>query len=173
MSRQAVILLCSFIALWCVISAFDNFNDVRGAVFVRSEAYKTTTGEILSSSVAQYYDGKRRPTNREDRHTYGYVILYRYVVAGKNYTSDQVSFTSKLVSSHPAYAEKYVNKYPVGRTVTVYYKADEPSFAVLEPQNKFGGLFGFMGLLIVFILSLLGIVTQRNVRRNQQRPTKR
>lgn len=78
------------------------------------------------------------------------------MVAGKNYTSDQVSFTSKLVSSHPAYAEKYVNKYPVGRTVTVYYKADEPSFAVLEPQNKFGGLFGFMGLLIVFILSLLG-----------------
>jgi hypothetical protein len=144
------------------VTALENANDIRGALFVSSggyrTGYKTTTGKILSSRVVSYYEGGGRGRGkREQDLRYRYAILYSFAVAGKNYTSHEVDFTSRLGSRTPAYAQRYTKKYPVGRTVTVYYKADEPSLAVLEPQNRIGGLLWFLGLLAGFILSLLGI----------------
>ena len=155
MSRQTIVTLCSLFALYCVVEASYNFNDIKGAIFVGSDAYRTTSGEILASNVVYRLVGRGRGEPTEP--AYNYAILYRYAVGGKEYTSNQVDFTSKLDLPNQAYAERYVRKYPVGHTVTVHYKADDPSFAVLEPQNKLGGLLWFMLLLLALIVFLLGI----------------
>jgi hypothetical protein len=69
-----------------------------------------------------------------------------------------------LGNSTPAFAEKYVKKYPEGHKVIVHYKVDEPSYAVLEPQNKLGGILSFLGLSTAFLLSVFGIWYARKFR---------
>src|SRR4028119_1101644 len=118
MSRQAIIALCLFVALWCVVSP-PYMIDIRGAIFVSSDVYRTT-GEILSSEVIYYYDAGKRCGEPRERY-YRYSILYKYAIADKDYTSHQIDSTSQLASLNPAFAERYVRKYPVSRTVTVYY----------------------------------------------------
>jgi hypothetical protein len=147
--REMILFLCSIIALFCIVFAYKNINDIRGAVFIPSNAYRTTGGEIRTSKIS-CRGGKTASCS--------YIISYKYTVAGNDYTSRQIDFRVKRGDSDVAFAEGYVNKYPAGRKVTVHYKADEPSFAVLEPHNKRGGLLASIGIPIVFSLCLLGIL---------------
>jgi hypothetical protein len=149
MSREGIIVLCSVIALLPMLWAYQNINDIKGAVFVPPSAYRTTAGEIQTSKIS-CRGGKTASCS--------YIIFYKFTVAGNDYTSGQIDFEAKRADSDPTFAERYVNKYPVGHKVTVYYKADEAFFAVLEPHNKRGGLIGFIAAPVVFSLCSLGIL---------------
>jgi hypothetical protein len=89
-----------------------------------SESWPTTSGEILSANV--------RIDNDDDGTSYFGDVSFRYVVNDSVYTSDNVSF-GQYGSSNRGRAEDIVAKYPVGSQVTVYYDANDPQTAALEP----------------------------------------
>src|SRR6266545_70428 len=55
-------------------------------------------------------------------------------IDGKTYRSDEVTF-AHTGSRNPDFARGYVQRYPVGRTVTVFYDPANPGFSVLEPES--------------------------------------
>lgn len=49
----------------------------------------------------------------------------------------------------PEFSQAYLDKYPVGAEVTVYYNPDHPETATLEPQTKGDWMILALGLLMI------------------------
>ena len=58
-------------------------------------------------------------------------IHYKYSVSGEEFRSNRVS--SLMHAGSRNFAEEYVEKYPYGKTVKVYYRSDSPELSALEP----------------------------------------
>lgn len=114
-----------------------------------------TDGQVLSSSVESTQQGTSR--------TYHPLIVYEYrlqgvVLHGTRLTVGDHAFTRSTE------AQAVVNRYPVGRAVTVYYNPVSVTESVLEPGSRWqpyvllgiGGLFILTGLcLAVFLRRIL------------------
>src|SRR5262245_54015209 len=50
-------------------------------------------------------------------------------------SSDEITFNDNY-SLEQEFAQKYISKYSVGKKVVVYYDPHDPSFSVLEPEEK-------------------------------------
>src|SRR5439155_23288043 len=70
-------------------------------------------------------------SSRSSRPTYGARIVYDYQVETHVYSSERISFSDFAHTKD--YAQSFINKYPKGKEVTVYYQPSNPSLAVLEP----------------------------------------
>jgi hypothetical protein len=88
-------------------------------------------------------------------------VRYEYVVGGRTYTCDRVSFGDHS-SSDAARAQAIVKRYPKGRKVTAYYDPEDPSLAVLE-RGTSGWTYAplGMGLLLLVIGGSLLVRTLR------------
>jgi hypothetical protein len=75
-------------------------------------------------------------------------IEYRYRVNGRDYVGDQIDFGQWFYD-----IPYYLNKYPVGHVVTIYYDPAQPDDAVLEHS---GSLFANVFLLI-FAWGIAGV----------------
>lgn len=139
-------MMALFLLLGCALVSVPNIDTIRGALFIGPQAYKTTTGTITRSDLQRR--GGKFPG-------YLFDIRYTYLVNGRLYESNQISF-SKRASSDKSFCEVYTRKYPRGKTVDVYYKGDEPTFAVLEPSVVGSNRKVFTTVLV---LSALSIVT--------------
>ncbi len=118
--------------------------------FTDSSHFETTHGKIIASSIS--LDGSAS-MNALGWH---FEILYEYAVDKKVYTSDKVIYSS-TGSSDKNYALNYVNKYPVGKEITVYYDPNHPEKSVLEPLVRdYQLIYMFIGFAILglFIASL-------------------
>lgn len=104
----------------------------------------TVEGVIVKSAIEKSIFDNRRG--------YDINIIYEYHVDGRKYLSDMISCGE---SSNESPEEK-VEKYPVGKKVTVYHRANNPSLSVIEPQlGRSGSVMAYMfGAL--FIVSLAG-----------------
>lgn len=73
-------------------------------------------------------------------------IRYRYDVAGQHYQS-RFEFPS---GTHPLpeFSRSYVEKYPVGAGVTVYYNPQQPSDSTLEPGAQGDWMILALGILL-------------------------
>lgn len=80
-----------------------------------------------------------------------YEIWYEYNVNGKLYKSDRVSY-GYTSSSNKSFPISYVNKYPVGKSVVVYYDSIAPEKSVLEPNN-----FNYDWIFVVIMVATLGL----------------
>lgn len=65
---------------------------------------------------------------------YDAAIAYSYTVAGHEYTSEKVR-TDLQAQPHTAEAERLIELYPVGRSVTVHYNPANPDDSLLEPGS--------------------------------------
>jgi hypothetical protein len=148
--KQQVVVLSAAVMFFCLLLLYKNFNNIRGAFFIDPAALRRTQGEIISSTVRYKYGRKSSG--------YVYEILYDYEVGDNLYLSYQVNFASIIGDDKPAFAQAYVGKYPVGKKVIVFYKFDEPSFSVLEPDVKNGTIYMFIGLSSGLTLSLIGLL---------------
>lgn len=114
-----------------------------------------TEGQIISSSVESTQYGTSR--------TYHALIVYEYRSGGRVFHGTRLT-----LADHPfrraADAQAVVHRYPVGRTVTVYYDPFNATKSVLEPGSPWqpyvvlgiGGLFILVGLcLAVFMRRLM------------------
>ena len=116
-----------------------------------------TEGRVLASSV--------EGTPLESSRTYHPLIVYEYrlqglVLHGTRLTSGDHAF------SRYTEAQAVVNRYPVGRAVTVYYNPFSVTEAVLEPGTQWQPyvILGVGGLCILTGLCL-AVVLPRTLRR--------
>ena len=119
-----------------------------------SAKWPQTTGQVISASLETVEGG-----SDEAGQSYRPAVWYRYHVNGQEFVGKRVSFSVNANSWSKNVANGYLEKYPVGKDVTVRYQADQPSLCVLEsgvtPRSFMGvgiGLFfvvGAMGFLLV------------------------
>lgn len=99
-------------------------------------------------------------------------IRYEYTVDGTVFKGGRVAFGDHG-SSNPAHADEIVNKYPIGKSVTVYYRPDNPQESLLEPGLKrqswlifsVGISFIFVGCSGALIANRMKVGRFRNTRR--------
>jgi hypothetical protein len=102
---------------------------------LRSINYKQTEGKIIQSDITG--TGKNRHRT----------IRYLYTVDGVNYDNDTVSYAVNLFRDGELLA-----KYPMGRSVTVYYSITDPSYSVLEKGFSFGAVLLMTAGLGLFVV---------------------
>jgi hypothetical protein len=124
---STLLFVCAFLFLVLLVIGFVRRNDIKGTYFTDPAALSRTAGIITSSEVIC-----RNPKGGK---VYEYSIRYKFRVNEKELESDRITFAPP-VSNQRGFAEAYVSKYPVGKEITVFYEKDNPSFSVLEPEEK-------------------------------------
>ena len=103
---------------------------------LETQRWNRAEGTVVVSRIARGPDTPDVP-----------VIEYEYQVSGQNYRSDRIGYSIVGSSSD---ARVFRDKYPVGKQVTVYYKPEDPSSAVLEPGLRWP-IFLFLGVGVAFL----------------------
>ncbi|HAK60489.1 MAG TPA: hypothetical protein DCO77_08925 [Nitrospiraceae bacterium] len=95
-----------------------------------SRSWPAVDGVIRSADLEQvevatmYYAGT----------SYSVKVHFDFTVQGAMHTSDNMSITDTLKSfGEEMHANIYLEQFPVGKPVKVYYDPDNPFFAVLNP----------------------------------------
>ena len=95
--------------------------------------WPTTQGEVLETRITSHTstDNSSRSGSGGSNTTYKPRVLYRYSVDGETLENHIVQMMTSYDSRSEA--QKVLDRYPVGSTVSVYYKEEEPSKSLLEP----------------------------------------
>ena len=111
-------------------------------------AFQTTT-----SSYPMSVPLEKRPTTTSRMHSP--IIIYQFIVDGKSYNGNRISFGAMSGSGDPSYAEDVVNRYPKGAAIKVHYQNGEPYSNVIEP-----GLTGGSWVIPVFgaVIMIIGVL---------------
>ena len=141
MSSRGSQLFCSlFVVIGLVAVGIGIWMGVKS---LRSEHWPVTDG-IVRSAEMKSHSGNKGGT------TYSAEVTYSYQVAGTSYTGDKVSIGQ--MSSSSGYAREILNRYPVGKKVSVHYAPGDPSDAVLE-TGIHGGTWICLAVGTVFTLA--------------------
>lgn len=126
--------LVRFVVVALFLSIFVGvglFNISKGARDVWSSVdsgnWPTTKAKIISSKVESKSGSGRRGGT-----TYLPEVVYRYQIAGAEYTSMRIYFGG-IRTSNSSLARQYVSKYKKGDTVEIRYDTRNPAEAVIEP----------------------------------------
>lgn len=111
----------------------------------QSKAWPTVQGKIAVAELGKRVD--RDSDNSTVSTTYSADISYDYIVDDVAYVNGDLHFGS-VSSSDPSSARRLLQRYPVGKVVTVYYNPAQPQQAVLEP-----GIAG-----VTWILPVIGLI---------------
>jgi hypothetical protein len=107
--------------------------------------WPTVDGTIESSELKM----EERMENQQQHTEYRAVIEYSYEVGGKRFRTNNVAFGALSSSSRSAIQE-IVDRYPVGKRVTVHYDPQSAENAVLEPGASADAYMAFAaGVLFV------------------------
>ncbi len=120
---------------------------------LQSKSWPQTDGTITFSDIEAH-----RHTGRHSHTTWGVNVEYDYAVAGVHHQGTRLAFG--MVESSMEHAQSYVNRYPAGRHVPVFYSQSDPETAVLEPGIHggswvalgVGGVFAVVGLGGLFVM---------------------
>ncbi len=111
-----LILLATFISyIW------RDWDVAKGVLLDHWIEYETTQGEITMV--------KTGPVSWARWNNFDIKVWYGYRVDGELYISDIINFDRNM-----SRVDHYLEKYPVGQEVTVFYQRGNPEFAVLEPE---------------------------------------
>jgi hypothetical protein len=111
---------------------------------LRSRGWPTAAGVITESRVERHKDVHGIPYSSAK-------IRYAYAIGGWNYENNAVALSPVRGHLTWGYADRIVQKYPIGKNVDVFHNPDNPSESCLEP-----GVFGWEDFLAIFI-SIVGI----------------
>jgi uncharacterized protein DUF3592 len=85
-------------------------------------AWPSVSGRIVDSRVVLSVG----------RRTYYHVaVSYDYVAAGRHFAGDSIWLTGRSVFLTPEAAGRFLDRYPVGNRVPVYYDPADPGFSTL------------------------------------------
>ena len=140
--------------LYLVYYGWTNLRDARASI-----DWPTTEGNIVASQSSQVYGDNILPGG----------IEYVYRVDGATYSSDVIVFGQ-------GYTHDHLQRYPVGKAVTVTYDPNDVTNAVLEPGefNNFapfyigGAVLFFLGCVILAVVYELVRTVYRAFRRNTE-----
>ncbi len=120
----------------------------------KSAGWPFVTGTVIKSEKEKHTTTEDTKSNKKNVTYYLAMITYEYQIDGNTHTSDRVAFGGRDRNQ----TVEYLNKYPAGKSVAVYYDPDRPEEAVLEKGLKkksytipiVGAVFIILGLLIGF-----------------------
>jgi uncharacterized membrane protein HdeD (DUF308 family) len=139
-SNRGTQLFCSlFIVIGLVAVGVGVWMMVKS---LRTEHWPVTDG-VVQSAEMKSHSGSKGGT------TYSAEVAYTYQVADARYSGDKVSIGQ--MSSSSEYAQGILNRYPVGKKVSVHYAPGDPSEAVLE-TGIHGGTWICLGVGTAFVL---------------------
>ena len=131
-----------------------------------SSTWPVAEGVITAAEVVRRSgSGDSGPTYRPD-------ISYDYTVDGVTRHGDRIYFGGAVSTSNRGWARGIVERYPVGRQVTVHYSPDDPALAVLEPGMTWvvwmmpgiGAVLFLVGVVMMVAMPrLMGRMTGRTV----------
>jgi hypothetical protein len=146
-----------FFVPFALFGAFFVYHSALDLVHGYSSTHwPRTDGIITSASIEKH--------RQSGRHSHGYVyaavIAYDYKVAAVAYTGKRVRFG--MTESSEANAKAFVDNYPPGKQVAVFYSPSDPALAVLQ-TGIFGGVWLGLGLGGLFlIIGVVGLVARRS-----------
>ena len=108
---------------------------------LRTESWPMTDGVIESARMASH--------SGEHGSTYSAAVTYTYRVTDVPYGGDKISIGQ--MSSSSQYAQKILDRYPIGKKVSVHYSPTDPAEAVLE-TGIHGGTWICFGVGTAFAL---------------------
>ncbi|MDB6018417.1 MAG: hypothetical protein JWR19_2906 [Pedosphaera sp.] len=138
------------ISLACILAALLAFF-LGAREFLHGYASKNwsrTDGVISFAHTIEHPD-------LDSGSVYGVESSYDYKVAGIDYTGTRVRFG--MFESSIAHAQTFVDRYPPGKTVAVFYSPTDPANSVLEP-GIFGGTWIPLvvgGMFLIFGIGLI------------------
>lgn len=140
--------LAIFAIIWTtLVLCFDAFVGYGMVKAVLAQSYPETRGEVVHSELERH--------SGEDGYTYGADIHFTYEVEGQRFTNEEYAYGA-WNNSDSSGARKMLRKYPVGKTVRVYYNPSDPSDAVLERGVQ--GMHAFMLMFMApFNVVMLGL----------------
>lgn len=114
------------------------------------QAWPSAAGVVVSSEMRSFREWK----DNVERTLYSPAIVYRYTVAGREYTGDRYSLDVDVRLGRPEFAQSLLKRFPAGSAVTVFYNPKAPAEAVLERRVS-GGWF-IWALAAVLLLLAVG-----------------
>jgi hypothetical protein len=130
-----------------LMGTFALFFGVRGVIRGHASAAWPAVPGVIQESSVEYQSSSKGGT-------YHARIRYTYVLESTAHNGSRVAYGG-FGTSGPSHAQKIVNRYPVGRAVTVRYMPSDPDESVLEPGTDFGT---WMMPLIGFVFATQGIL---------------
>lgn len=119
-----------------------------------AKKWPVAPGEIASSQVKQ----EHRYTAQGYRLYFIPEIIYRYRVNGRDYESRRINFNVAQGVTE-AWAQSFVDRYPVGKKVNVSYHPVRPEESVLE-HTEVSLIIGWF--ILIFVVVLFGIIFLAN-----------
>lgn len=132
------------LSLFTVAICIRNKEIIKWWFVNPSITYAITDGKIIESNISHtgVHGGWK------------FNISYEYFVEDTQYRSNIVHYGYQT-SSDKSYAEGYITKYPIEKTVVVYFDPNNPSLSVLEPEVKWFGLAYYIGFFTILSFTLL------------------
>ncbi len=158
------------IALLFIAEGLRTFSRfvIRIFQWKQSQDWSSIRGKIIQSSLKSVLvpRGGRKGLNADGSvrliTAYTPDILYEYRANAESFQSRQI-FLGQQFPSSLSLASDFVDKYPVGKGVTVFYNPEKPEVAVLE-RGWHKELLGYLVrgfLLMLFGFAFLVYVLQR------------
>jgi hypothetical protein len=144
----------------CVLGAIMVVAGLRQASRARqTRGWTRTTGRIIESRVQT----SLMETEVERKERFAFAIRYAYDARGRTHESTQVWIGSSPAAEtdDPETARGWVERFPLGAEVPVWFDPAEPSQAVLVPelgnrQGRVAAVFGAVMAAIGFFLLARG-----------------
>ena len=116
--------------MFVVAGAIIAFIGINGLVKAKASVdWPSSPGRIVSSSVESHRStGDSGPR----RTTYHAEISYEFSIEGITFNGNRVAY-GDYDSNSPSHATRIANRYPKGKSVTVYYMPENPEECLLEP----------------------------------------
>lgn len=146
-----MLLIISIIGL--VATSYSRYDEMKGIILNDFVKYGKAKGQIIKSDTKRI--SGYRGTSIET-----YDIEYSYAIDGKVYLSDQIDF----LVDHGNY-KKYLDEYPVGKSVDVYYDTENYGFSVLRPESYSLFVFGLPLFWLAFLTYSVLRLLNENLRR--------
>lgn len=137
-----------FIAIGLVIS-WLSLKDLRLAD--ASRAWPATDGVVVRTRVRTNDRGEQSESHTPE-------LTYAYTVMGTPYEGWRVAIGASKGYSDRRQAEAFLERYPVGQPVTVYYDPGRPGSSALEPGTRRGAYRGFVMAAVFALIGALALL---------------
>lgn len=127
---------------------------VIGSRIESSKTWPFVEGQVTNCELT-----RKRDRSIDDNYVhmdYAIKIEYKYKVAGKGFTSNQIALLGYRSTSDIQKHRDFFNKHPVGSTIKVFYNSKKPGMAILEKDGKARLLIILTGLVLG--LGVLGTI---------------
>jgi hypothetical protein len=162
-SSSFAIKISIFFALLAIVGTFVCGVVIMYLQYKYTYVYPSVEGEIVETTVNynQIQSSELRPVSVSP-HT-----VYKFVVDGKEYIGKKINIYKSFSYSNldpdaaTETADKFLEKYPIGSTVTVHYNPKNPEDAIIDAGFDLVGIGVTVAGLILMIVAVFVIVKMK------------